>query len=144
MLIHGLPIPSSCEILFFMAMDFTFTTRHSHNWVSFLLWPNCFILSGAISHCSPLFFSSILDTLWPGELIFWYHIFLPFHTVHGVLGVRMLEWFAIPTSRGSLPDIASRNINNLKYADDHSYGRKWRTKEPLDESEKSWTVKKLA
>ena len=40
--------------------------------------------------------------------------------------------------------IASRNINNLRYADDHSYGRKWRTKEPLDESEKSWTVKKLA
>ena len=36
--------------------------------------------------------------------------------------------------------IAGRNINNLRYADD--YGRKWRTKEPLDESErgewKSW------
>ena len=38
--------------------------------------------------------------------------------------------------------IAGRNINNLIYADDHPYGRKWRTKEPLDESEreewKSW------
>ena len=35
--------------------------------------------------------------------------------------------------------IAGRNINNLRYADDT---RKWRTKEPLDESErgewKSW------
>ena len=37
--------------------------------------------------------------------------------------------------------IAGRNINNLRYADDHPYGRKWRTKEPLDESER---VKKLA
>ena len=29
---------------------------------------------------------------------------------------------------------AGRNINNLRYADDSNlYGRKWRTKEPLDE-----------
>ena len=38
--------------------------------------------------------------------------------------------------------IAWRNINNFRYADDHPYGRKQRTKEPLDESErgeqKSW------
>ena len=39
--------------------------------------------------------------------------------------------------------IARRNTNNLRYADDTIYGRKWRrTKEPLDESErgewKSW------
>ena len=40
--------------------------------------------------------------------------------------------------------IAGRNINNLRYADDHHpYGRKWRgTEKPLDESEsgewKSW------
>ena len=39
--------------------------------------------------------------------------------------------------------IAGRNINNLRYADDHPYGRKWRgTKMLLDESEsgewKSW------
>ena len=40
--------------------------------------------------------------------------------------------------------IAGRNINNLNYADDnHPHGRKWRTKEPLDESERGeW--KKLA
>ena len=39
---------------------------------------------------------------------------------------------------------SGRNINNLEYADDnHPYGRKWRTKEPLDESERvEW--KKLA
>ena len=40
--------------------------------------------------------------------------------------------------------IAGRNINNLRYEDDHHpYGRKWRgTQKPLDESErgewKSW------
>ena len=38
--------------------------------------------------------------------------------------------------------IAGRNINNLRYADDHPYGRKWRrTNEPLmkvkEESEKA-------
>ena len=39
--------------------------------------------------------------------------------------------------------IAGRNISNLRYAADTTYGRKWRTtKKPLDESErgewKSW------
>ena len=39
--------------------------------------------------------------------------------------------------------IAGRNINNLRYADDTTlYGRNWRTKDPLDETErgelKSW------
>ena len=32
--------------------------------------------------------------------------------------------------------IAGRNTNNLRYADETAYGRKWRTKEPLDESER--------
>ena len=44
----------------------TFTTRHIHNWVSFLRWPSHFILSGAISNCPPLFSSSILNTFQPG------------------------------------------------------------------------------
>ena len=42
-------------MLFFTASDFTFTTRHICNWASFPLWPRCFILSGAISNCPPLF-----------------------------------------------------------------------------------------
>ena len=55
------------------------------------------ILSGAI-YC-PLFFpGSKLDTFRPGRLIFRCHIFLPFHTVRGVLTARILEWFAIPLS----------------------------------------------
>ena len=56
-----------------------------------------FILSGAISL---LFSSRILGTYWPGEFIFQCPIFLPFHTVHGILKARILKWFAIPFSSG--------------------------------------------
>ena len=42
--------------------------------------------------------SSILGTYQPGEFIFQYHIFLPFHTVHGVLKARILKWLAIQFS----------------------------------------------
>ena len=40
----------------------------------------------------------------------------------------------------SQTEIAGKNTNSLRYADDnHSNGRKQRgTKEPLDESEKEW------
>ena len=44
--------------------------------------------------------SSILDTFQPGGLQFWCHIFLPFHTVHGVLTARILKWIAISSSSG--------------------------------------------
>ena len=50
-----------------------------------------FILSVVIS---PLISCSILGTYWPGEFIFQCPIFLPFHTVHGVLKARILKWFA--------------------------------------------------
>ena len=36
--------------------------------------------------------SHILDTFWPGGLIFQCHGFLLFHIVHGVLAARILEW----------------------------------------------------
>ena len=65
-----------------------------------LKWLSCsssFILSGVIS---PLISSSILGTYQPEEFIFQCAIFLPFHTVHGVLKVRILKWFAIPFSSG--------------------------------------------
>ena len=55
------------------------------------------ILSGIIS---PLISSSILGTYQPEEFIFQCPIFLPFHTVHGVLKARNLKWFAIPFSSG--------------------------------------------
>ena len=44
--------------------------------------------------------SSILGTYQPGEFLFQCPIFLPFHTVHGVLKARILKWFAIPVSSG--------------------------------------------
>ena len=96
-MIHGPNIPGSYAILFFTASDLASITSHSHNWVLFLLWLHPFILSGVIS---PLISSNILGTYRRGEFIFQCPIFLPFHTVHGVLKVRILKWFAIPFSSG--------------------------------------------
>ena len=42
-----------------------------------------------------------MGTYLPGEFIFQCHIFLPFHTVHGVLKARILKWFAILFSSGA-------------------------------------------
>ena len=55
------------------------------------------VLSGVFS---PFFSSSVLGTYQPGELTFQCPIFLPFHTVNGVLKARILKWFAIAFSRG--------------------------------------------
>ena len=48
----------------------------------------------------PLISSSILGTDQPREFLLQYPVFLPFHTVHGVLKARILKWFAIPFSSG--------------------------------------------
>ena len=94
---HGPNIAGSYAILLFIASDFTSITSHIHNWVLFLLWLHLFILSGVIS---PLISSSIFGTYRPGEFLFQCPIFLPFHTVHGVLKARILKWFAIPFTSG--------------------------------------------
>ena len=96
-LTHRPNIPGSYEMLLFSASDFASFTSHIHNWVLFLLWLCLFIISGVIS---PLISSSILGTYQPGEFIFQCPIFLPFHTVHGVLTARIPKWFAIPFSSG--------------------------------------------
>ena len=72
--------------MFFTASDFTFTTRHIHNWVSFLVWLSLFILSEAISL---LFSSSISDTYWLGRrgFIFQCHI-----KYHGCRDYSMYNW----------------------------------------------------
>ena len=44
--------------------------------------------------------SSISGIYRPGEFLFQYPIILPFHTVHGVLKARTLQWFAVPFSSG--------------------------------------------
>ena len=92
-LIHGTIISGSYAILLCAALDIASITSHIHNRVLFLLWLHLFILSGVIS---PLISSSILGTYGLGEFIFQCPIFLPFHTVHGVLKARILKWFAIP------------------------------------------------
>ena len=93
----NIDILGSYAILLFTASDLASMTSHIHNWVLFLLWLHPFILSGVIS---PLVSSSILGTYRPGEFNFQCPIFLPFHTVHGVLKARMLKWFANPFSSG--------------------------------------------
>ena len=50
---------------------------------------------------------SMLDTHWSGGLIFQCHIFLPFHTAHGLLEARILEGFPILFSSGPCFVIAS-------------------------------------
>ena len=50
----------ACNIVL-IALDFTFITRHIHNWASFPRCHSCFILSGDVSNCPLLFSSSILD-----------------------------------------------------------------------------------
>ena len=71
----GPNIPGSYAALFFIASDFTFTTRHIHSQVLFLPWLNLFIPSEAIS---PLFPCSMLGNYWPGDFLFKCHFFFLF------------------------------------------------------------------
>ena len=48
-----------------------------------------------------VFFKLILDTFRPGGLIFRWHVFLSFYTVHKVLTASIPRWFPIPSSSGS-------------------------------------------
>ena len=95
-MIHEPNIPGSCAILFFIASDIIYTTRH--NWASFPLCLSLFILSGAKSLLFP---SGILDTFCPGGgSSFQCHIFLPFYTVLRILTAWILKWCAVPFSSG--------------------------------------------
>ena len=80
-----------CNIFAYSIRLYFHHQSHPH-WALFLLWLHLFILSGVI------FCSSILGTYLAGEFIFQCPIFLPFHTVNGVLKARILKWFAIPFS----------------------------------------------
>ena len=85
--IHGPNISGSYAILLFTASNLAYITSPIHNWVLFLLWLHLFILSGVIS---PLISSSLLGAYRPEEFLFQYPIFLPFHTVHGVLRASLV------------------------------------------------------
>ena len=92
-------LPWFMDLTFQVPMQYCSLQHHTllqspvniHSWVLFSLWLHLFIFSGIIS---PLFFSIILVTYRPGEFIFHCHIFLPFHTVHGVLKAR--NWSGLP------------------------------------------------
>ena len=88
-------LTGSYAISLFTALHFTSIICYIHTWLLVLLWLCLFILSGVMS---PLISSNILGTYWSGEFIFQCHIFLTFHTVHGVLKARTLKWFAIAFS----------------------------------------------
>ena len=92
--LHG--CSSKAQPLLFTSLNLA-CTNHIHHLVLFLLWLYLFILSGVISS---LISSSILSIYRPGEFIFQCHIFLLFHTVHGVLKARILKWFTFPFSSG--------------------------------------------
>ena len=113
-MIHGPDIPGSYAILFLTASDFTSITSHIHNWALFLLLLCLFILSGAIS---PPFSNSILGTYPSGEFIFQCHIFLPFHTVYGVLKARILKWFGLP-----FPSPVDHVLSELTFGCDETGG----------------------
>ena len=68
----------------------TFTTGCCFHFGSISsFFPELFLHSSPVAYWTP--------TEQPGEFIFQCHIFLPFHTVHGVFKARILKWFAIPS-----------------------------------------------
>ena len=93
-LIHGPNITGSHAILFFTASDFTFTTTEC-----------CFHFGPAASFFQELLLIALCSSPvghWTlsdkGGSFFKGHIFLPFHTVHGILQERILQLAAISSS----------------------------------------------
>ena len=80
-----------CNIALYIIILYFHHQSHLQLDVVFL-WLHLFTLSGV---SSALISSSILGIYQLGEFIFQCPIFLPFHTVHGVLKARILKWFAI-------------------------------------------------
>ena len=54
-----------------------------------------------------------------GEFIFQCPMFLPFHTVHGVLKARILKWFAIHFSSGHISSEEVARIHRTVQKDLH-------------------------
>ena len=69
-----------------------------------------FHFGSASSFFLGLFLCSSLNTYQPGRLVFQCHVFLPFHTVHGVLKARILKWtmFRQAWLVGTHPSVAAR------------------------------------
>ena len=87
------------QYCFFIASDFTFTTRQIHIWALFPLWPATSSFLELIVLCSSLVACWTLSDM-DGELLtFLCHIYLPFHTAHEALGKNtrvhchfLLQW----------------------------------------------------
>ena len=104
-LIHGPNIPGSYSILFFIASDFTFNTRHIH---TFRRRFNFGPVTSFLLELLVIALHSSLVTYWTlsnlggggvwGPLILWHHNFLHFHSAHGVLQARILEWIPSPSA----------------------------------------------
>ena len=63
----------------------------------------CFHFNSGLSFLPDLFLCSfpvVFCHLLTKEFIFQCHMFLPFHTIHGVLKAGILKWFAISSSNG--------------------------------------------
>ena len=118
-------IPGSYAILLFTASHFTSINSHIHNWVLFLFWLCLFTLSGVIS---PLISSSILGIYRPGEFIFQCPIFLPFHTVHGLL--KQEYWSGLPF-RSPVDHVLSEFSTTIPLWTELNQEPWWRTIPPL-------------
>ena len=62
----------------------------------------CFCFGSTFSFLLQYFSTDLqhIGHLWTWGVHLQCHIFLPFHTVHGVLKARILKWFTIPFSSG--------------------------------------------
>ena len=100
-------VPMQCRSLqhqILLLSPETFTLEH---WFRFDPATSFFLELFVIArHSSPV---AYWTPSYLGELIFWCHIFLPFHTVHRVLQARILEWVANHSSCGP------RFVRTLQY-----------------------------
>ena len=87
-LIHVPSISESYSILFFTTLNFTFNTRHIHNWVLFFFDSISSFFLELFLYFSPVAYWAHTDL---GSSSF---SVMPFHIIHGVLKTRILKLFA--------------------------------------------------
>ena len=85
-------------ILFFIIIPIRLLIFFNIFFCVFFLYSILYIFGCLILDTFSLIWGHIFSLIW--GLIFQCHIFLYFHTVHGVLVARILEWLAIPSSSG--------------------------------------------
>ena len=107
----GPPAPvQPYAILLFTVSDFIFITRHTHNWVLFLLWLSLCILSRGLS---PLFPSSILDTFWPKGPLLSVSFFFFFCYFLVLMGASRWEYWSYETLFKCMGSLGGSVVKNL-------------------------------